>query len=50
MKKYSTRCKKNTTNKKSSFKRTKQNRIVLVSSCAKIEVKKSRFMKNQEIH
>ena len=42
------RCKKNTTNKISNTKRTKQNRLVLISNCAIGSKKKSKFIKNQE--
>ena len=45
---YCVRCKKNTTNKISSVRRTRQNRLMLVSNCAICGKKKSRFIKNQE--
>ena len=41
-------CKKNTANKNSSVRRTKQNRLMLVSNCAVCGKKKLSFIKNQE--
>ena len=41
---------KNTGNKNSSVKKTKQNRLMLVSNCAVCGKKKSRFIKNQKVH
>ena len=48
METYCVSCKKNTANKNSSVRRTKQNRLMLVSNCAICGEKKSRFIKNQE--
>ena len=48
METYCVSCKKNTANKNSSVRRTKQNRLMLVSNCAICCEKKSRFIKNQE--
>ena len=48
METYCVGCKKNTTNKNSSVKRTKQNRLMLASSCAICSKKKTWFIKNQE--
>ena len=47
---YYVSCKKNTANKNSSFRKTKQNRIRLLWNCVVCGKKKSRFIKNQEIH
>ena len=46
MKTYCVSCKKNTENKKSNIKRTKQNKLILASKCAICGEKKSRFIKN----
>ena len=48
MEKYCISCKKHIANKNSSAKRTKQNRLMLVSNCAVCGNKKSKFIKNQE--
>ena len=46
---YFISCKKNTANKKSSVRRTIQNRLMLLSNCAVSGKKKTwRFIKNQE--
>ena len=45
---YCVSCKKNTTNKNSSAKKTKQNISVLLSNCAICGKKKSNFIKNQD--
>ena len=50
MEMYCFTCKKNTGNKNSSVKRTKQNKLMLVSNCAVCGKKKSSFIKNQEVH
>ena len=42
--------KKNTGNKNPSVKRTKQNKLMLVLSCAVCGKKKSRFNENKEVH
>ena len=47
---YCVSCKKNTAYKNSSAERTKQNRLTLVSNCAVFGDKKSKFIKNQELH
>ena len=43
---YCVSCKKNTGNKNSTVKKTKQNRLMLVSSYVVCHKKKSRFLKN----
>ena len=43
-------CKKNTANKNLSVRRTKQIRLILLSNCAVFGKKKSRLIKNQELH
>ena len=48
METYCVSCKKNIANEKSSFGRTKQNKLMLVSNWAVFVKKKSRFIKNQE--
>ena len=48
MEMYCISCKKNTANKNSSVKRTKQNRLRLFSNCVACGKKKSRVIKNQE--
>ena len=48
METYCISCKKNTANKNSSVRRTKQNRLILVSNYSASVKKKSRFIKNQE--
>ena len=48
MKTYCVSCKKNTAYENSSVRRTKQNRLILVSNCASCGKKKSRFIENQE--
>ena len=45
---YCVSCKKNTWNKNCSVRRTKQNKLVLVSNCAICAKKKSRFIKIEE--
>ena len=42
------RWKENTTKKNSSVRRTKQNRLMILSNCAICGKKKSRFIRNQE--
>ena len=44
---YCVSCKINPGNKNYTVKRTKQNRLMLVSNCAVCGKKKSRFIKNQ---
>ena len=41
-------CKKNTGNTNPSVRRARQNRFLLVPSCAACSKKKSKFIKNQE--
>ena len=50
METYCVSCKKNTAHKNSTVRKTKQNRLMLVSNCAVCCKKKSRFIKNQELH
>ena len=45
---YCVSCKKNTMNKNSSVRRTKQNRLMLILNCAICSQKKLRFITNQE--
>ena len=47
METYCISYKKNTANKNSSARRTRQNRLMLVSNCAVCAKKKSRFIKIQ---
>ena len=49
METYCVSCKKNIANENSSFRKTKQNRLMLLSNCA-LCGKKSAFIKNQELH
>ena len=49
METYCVSCMKNNANKNSSVRRTKQNRLMLVSNCAICGKKKLRFIKNQEV-
>ena len=42
-------CKKNTANKNSCVRRTKQNRLMLVLNCALYGKKKLRFIKNYKM-
>ena len=48
METYFVSFKKKTANKNSSFRRTKQNRLMLVSNCSICGKRKSRFINNQE--
>ena len=50
METYFVSCKKNTANENSIVRRTKQNRLMLVSNCAVCDKKKSMFIKIQELH
>ena len=47
METYCVSCKKNTVNENSTVRKTKQNRLFLLSNCAACEKKKSRLIKNQ---
>ena len=49
MENYYVSCKKNTSNKNSSVRRTKQNRLILASNCTVCK-RKSRFIKNHKFH
>ena len=42
-------CKKNSANKNSTVRKTKQNRLMLLSNCAVCGKKNLTFIKNQEI-
>ena len=46
METYSVSCNKNTANKNSTVRKTKQNRLMLLSNCAASGKKNSRFIKN----
>ena len=50
METYCVSCKKHTTNENSSVRKTKQNRLMLLSNCTICGKKKSTFRKNQELH
>ena len=50
METYSVSGKKNTASKNSSNRKTKQNRLMLLSNCAVCGKKKSTFIKNKELH
>ena len=45
---YCVGCKKSTANKNYSIRRTKENRLMLVSNCAVCDKKRLRLIKNQE--
>ena len=47
METHSVSCKKNTANKNSSVRKTKQNILILLPNCGN---KKLTFIKNQELH
>ena len=47
---YCASCKKITANKKSSVRKTKQNRLILVSNCTVCGKKKSTFLIKKELH
>ena len=49
METYCVSCKKYTTNENSSVRKTKQNRLMLLSNCAVCGKNKSTFIKNQEL-
>ena len=46
MENYCVSCKKNTANENSSVRKTKQNRLMLLSNCAVCGKKKITFIKN----
>ena len=48
METYCVSCKKNTANEKLSARKTKQNRLMLLSNCTVCDKKKRNFIKNQE--
>ena len=48
MESYCSKCKKDAENINSRVSKTSNNRIVVLSKCAKCASKKSRFIKNQE--
>ena len=50
METYCVSCKTYTTNENSSVRKTKQNRLMLLSNCAVCGKKKSTFIRNQELH
>ena len=43
-------CKKNTASENSSVRKSKQNRLMLLSNCAICGKEKSTFIKNQELY
>ena len=47
---YSVSCKKYTENKNSNVRKTKQNRLMLLSNCVACDKKKINFYKNNELH
>ena len=51
MEMYCVGCKKKSTaNENSSIRKTKQNRLMLLSNCSVCGKKKSMFIKNEELH
>ena len=48
MKTYCVKCRRNTENIDPKMVRTKNNRLVMQSKCSVCEIKKSRFVKEQE--
>ena len=50
METYCVKCKKYTENENLNFRKTKQNRLMLLSSCAIFGKKKSTFIKKKEFH
>ena len=49
METYCVSCKKYTENENSNVRKTKQNRLMLLSNCAVYGKKKSTFIKNKEL-
>ena len=47
METYCVSCKKNTANENSSVRKTKHNRLMLLSNCVICDKKKSNFIKNK---
>ena len=50
METYYVSCKKHTANEKSSVRKTKQNRLMLLPNCDLCGNKKLTFIKNKELH
>ena len=50
METYCDSCKKYTAKKNWSVRKTKQNRLMLLSNCVIIDKKKLTFIKNEELH
>ena len=50
METYCVSSKKYTTNENSNVRKTKQNRLMLLSNCSICGKKKSTFIKNKELH
>ena len=50
METYCVSCKKNNANENSSVRKTKQNRLMLLSNCAICGNKNLTFIKNKELH
>ena len=50
METYCVSCKKYTANENSSVRKTKHNRLMLLSNCAICGKKNSTFIKNKEFH
>ena len=50
METYCVSCKKCTENENSNVRKTRQNRLMLLSNCAVCGKKKSTFTKNKELH
>ena len=50
METYCVSCKENTANENLSVRKTKQNRLMLLSNCTAWHKEKSTFVKNQELH
>ena len=50
METYCVSCKKNTANKNSSGRKTKQYRLMLLSNCIVCRKEKSTFIKNKELN
>ena len=50
MEAYCVSSKKYTTNENSNVRKTKQNRLMLLSNCSICGKKKSTFIKNKELH
>ena len=50
METYCASCKEYTENENSNIRKTKQNRLMLLSNCAVCGKKKSTFIKSKELH